>query len=168
MSRPAAVLFGGAAFLLLCVALRGRGGAPPQAPDRRAARVDPGPPAIETEEPRTVASAPTSSPVAPLEPIRERRKGDVLRRTIEALRLEPEEAARFEREVLRTLRRIGAAWMEREAAVLAPFADGCPQAQENYERAKEEVLSELLVFMGEGETYRPVRDRLAEWIDALP
>ena len=109
--------------------------------------------------------APDAAP--PRQEIRERRKVDVLRRSIEVLRLEPKEAARFEQEVLRTMRRIGAAWMEREAVVLAPFVDGYPQAQENYERAKEDALSELLVFMGEAEFYRPVRDRLPEWLDAL-
>lgn len=71
--------------------------------------------------------------------------------------------------------RLDAAWRERDLRVLSLGPELPPQvwearqreAQDAYERAKEEALRGLHDFLSERPEYRPLRFRVEEWVDSL-
>ncbi|HVE42830.1 MAG TPA: hypothetical protein VNM14_23315 [Planctomycetota bacterium] len=161
------VLSGGLGLLALAALMRARPEGTPRRPER--------PAPLRAAEREAPALEPPNAPV----PLRREtspegdRRTRALRRTVEALRLGPAEAEEFQDVARGVLARLDAAWQGREAEVLSPAA-GLPsadqdarhrEAQEEYERSKQEALSLLFGFMAERREYQPLRLRVESWID---
>jgi hypothetical protein len=164
------VLTGGLGLLVLAASLRGR----PEGARRRLERPAPFRAAEAEGSLRPEKILTPLSKGDGLPPGADRRSRSLRQSTID-LQLEPADAEAFESAARIALSRIDSAWREREARVLTSAPDlpiavweaGQREAQDEYERSKEEALKRLHELMAERREYQPLRLRVESWIDSL-